>query len=194
MLETIEAKDPVNDQRKKIHPHKFTLWVALGSIVMMFAGLTSAYIVKRDQAAWTSFPIPRAFWYSTAVILISSVTIQMALKAFREREMLRYRNLLTLTTLLGIGFIGLQWLGFKSIWATGITLKGSGGGQFLYIIAGLHAAHVLGGIIALIIMFIKAFASRVRRYNSVPVELMSTYWHFVDLLWIYLFIFFIGIR
>ena len=190
----IEANIKVNDQRKKIHPHKFTLWVALGSIVMMFAGLTSAYIVKRDQATWTSFPIPRAFWYSTALILASSVTIQMALKAFRERDMLKYRNLMTLTTVLGIGFIVLQWMGFRSIWNLGITFKGSGGGQFLYIIAGLHAVHVLGGIIALIVMFIKAYASRVRRYNSVPVELMSTYWHFVDLLWVYLFIFFMGIR
>ena len=190
----IEANIKVNEQRKKIHPHKFTLWVALGSIVMMFAGLTSAYIVKRDQPGWTSFPVPTAFWYSTVVILASSVTIQMALKAFRERNMLKYRGLMTVTMVLGIGFVILQWLGFKSIWNLGITFKGSGGGQFLYIIAGLHAVHVLGGIVALIIMFIKAFASRVRRYNSVPVELMSTYWHFVDLLWVYLFIFFIGIR
>lgn len=190
----IEANIKVNEQRKKIHPHKFTLWVALGSIVMMFAGLTSAYIVKRDQPGWTTFPIPRAFWYSTATILVSSVTIQMALKAFKEREMMRYRNLITLTAFLGVAFVVLQWEGFKSIWNSGVTLKGSGGGQFLYIIAGLHAAHVLAGIIALIIMFIKAFASKVRRYNSIPIELMSTYWHFVDLLWIYLFIFFIGIK
>jgi cytochrome c oxidase subunit 3 len=190
----IEANIKVNEQRKKIHPHKFTLWVALGSIVMMFAGLTSAYIVKRDQPGWTSFPIPRAFWYSTATILVSSVTVQMALKAFKERAMMRYRNLITLTAFLGVAFVVLQWEGFKSIWNSGVRLKGSGGGQFLYIIAGLHAAHVLAGIIALIILFIKAFASKVRRYNSIPIELMSTYWHFVDLLWIYLFIFFIGIK
>jgi len=190
----IEANIKVNEQRKKIHPHKFTLWVALGSIVMMFAGLTSAYIVKRDQPNWSTFSIPRAFWYSTAVILISSVTIQMALKAFKEREMMKYRNLVTLTAFLGVAFVVLQWEGFKTIWNSGITLTGSGGGQFLYIIAGLHAAHVLGGIIALIVLFIKAFASKVRRYNSIPIELMATYWHFVDLLWIYLFIFFMGIR
>jgi cytochrome c oxidase subunit 3 len=190
----IEANIKVNEQRKKIHPHKFTLWVALGSIVMMFAGLTSAYIVKRDAPGWTTFSIPRAFWYSTGVMLLSSLTVQMALKAFKEREMMRYRNLITLTAVLGVVFVALQWIGFKSIWHSGITLRGSGGGQFLYIIAGLHALHVLGGIIALIILFIKAFASKVRRYNSIPIELMSTYWHFVDLLWIYLFIFFMGIK
>ena len=184
----------VNEQRKKIHPHKFTLWVALGSIIMMFAGLTSAYIVKRDQPGWTTFPIPRAFWYSTAVILLSSLTIQTALRSFKEREMMRYRNLLTFTLVLGVVFVLLQWVGFKSIWSTGITFRGSGGGQFLYIIAGLHVVHVLAGVIALIVLLIKAFASKIRSYDSVPVELMSTYWHFVDLLWIYLFIFFMGIN
>ena len=194
MIKSIEATETVNDQRKKIHPHKFTLWVALGSIIMMFAGLTSAYIVKRDQPGWTTFAIPKVFWYSTATILVSSLTIQMALRSFKEREMLRYRNLLTATALLGIVFMLLQWTGFREIWHSGVTFKGSGGGQFLYVIAGLHIAHVLAGVIALLIMFIKAFGSKIRSYNSVPVELMSTYWHFVDLLWIYLFIFFIGIK
>lgn len=194
MIKTIGVKEAVNEQRKKIHPHKFTLWVALGSIVMMFAGLTSAYVVKRDQASWTTFSIPRAFWYSTAVILVSSLTVQMALRAFKEREMLRYRNFLTATMILGILFVTLQYIGFRTLWQTGITLKGSGGGQFLYIIAGLHVLHVLAGIIALLVMFGKAFGSKIRRYNSVPIELMSTYWHFVDLLWIYLFVFFYGVR
>ncbi len=194
MIQSIEAKETVNEQRKKIHPHKFTLWVALGSIIMMFAGLTSAYVVKRDQPGWTTFSIPKAFWYSTVVILTSSLTIQMALKAFKEREMQRYRNLLTTTAVLGILFVVLQWMGFREIWNTGITFKGSGGGQFLYIIAGLHAVHVLGGILALVVMFVRAFASKVRSYNSVPVELMSTYWHFVDLLWIYLLVFFMFIN
>jgi cytochrome c oxidase subunit 3 len=73
-------------------------------------------------------------------------------------------------------------------------LKGSGGGQFLYVIAGLHAAHVLAGVVALIVLFVRAFGLKTRSYNSVPVELMSTYWHFVDLLWLYLFVFFISIR
>ena len=194
MIKSIEAKTSVNEQRKKIHPHKFTLWVALGSIIMMFAGLTSAYVVKRDAPGWTTFSIPRAFWYSTAVILVSSLTVQMALKSFKEREFLRYRNLITATAILGILFVLLQWMGFRQIWDSGVTLKGSGGGQFLYIIAGLHALHVLAGVVALIVMFLRAFGSKTRSYNSVPVELMSTYWHFVDLLWIYLLIFFIGIH
>jgi cytochrome c oxidase subunit III len=186
--------EAVNEQRKKIHPHKFTLWVALGSIVMMFAGLTSAYVVKRDQPGWTTFQIPKAFWYSTAVILLSSLTIQMALRSFKEREMMRYRNLLTVTAVLGILFMLLQWTGFREIWQSGITFRGSGGGQFLYVIAGLHVVHVLGGVVALLTMLARLFVSKVRSYDSVPVELMSTYWHFVDLLWIYLLIFFMAIK
>src|SRR6201986_5414778 len=122
MIQSIEAKESVNEQRKKIHPHKFTLWVALGSIIMMFAGLTSAYVVKRDQPGWTSFFIPRAFWYSTAVFVTSSLTIQMALKAFKDREMMRYRNLMSLTGVLGILFVVLQWIGFRTLWDSGINL------------------------------------------------------------------------
>ena len=194
MIQSIEVKETVSEQRKKIHPHKFTLWIGLGSIVMMFAAFTSAYIVKREQPGWTTFDIPRTFWYSTAVILISSVTVQLAVKSFKEREMQRYRRFITATALLGILFIVLQLVSFDHIWKTGITFRGSGAGQFLYIIAGLHAVHVLGGVIALIVLFFKAFNQKIRSYNIVPVEVASTYWHFVDLLWIYLFIFFLWIH
>ncbi|MBC7827523.1 MAG: cytochrome c oxidase subunit 3 [Chitinophagaceae bacterium] len=159
---------------------------------MMFAGLTSAYIVKGSLPGWSTVEIPQLFYYSTAVILLSSVSVQMALKAFKERNMALYRQLITVTAVLGIGFIVMQVLAFMQLWDRGLTMEGSSGaGQFLYIIFGLHALHVVGGVIALLVMFIKAFSSRIRNYDPVSVELASTYWHFVDLLWIYLFIFFI---
>jgi cytochrome c oxidase subunit 3 len=180
----------VSTQRKKIHPHKFTLWVGLGSIIMMFAGLTSAYIVKGSQPEWSTVEMPVIFYYSTAVIIASSVTIQMALKAFKERKMMQYRRLITITAVLGAAFIAMQLLGFQKLWTSGIDFKGAGAGQFLYIIFGLHGLHVLGGVVALLVMFFKAFSSRIRNYNPVTIELASTYWHFVDLLWIYLFVFF----
>jgi cytochrome c oxidase subunit 3 len=180
------------EQRKRIHPHKFTLWVAIGSIVMMFAGLTSAYIVKSNQAGWQSIEMPKVFWYSTGTILVSSLIMQMAVRSFKQREMNLYRILIATTFLLGVIFVILQWFGFTQIWNSGIQFKGAaGGGQFLYVIAGLHAVHVLGGVITLMIMFIKAFFGRIKFYSSVPVEIMATYWHFVDILWIYLLIFFI---
>ena len=161
---------------------------------MMFAGFTSAFVVKRDAAGWTTFSIPRAFWYSTATILISSLTMQIALRSFKERDRIRYRNLLTVTAVLGIVFMLLQWAGFREIWRSGITFRGSGGGQFLYVIAGLHVVHVLGGVIALLLMVARSYGSKVRNYNVVPVELMATYWHFVDLLWLYLLIFFMVVK
>ncbi|MCB0776249.1 MAG: heme-copper oxidase subunit III, partial [Chitinophagaceae bacterium] len=96
-------------QKKKIHPHKFTLWVAMGSIIMMFAGLTSAFIVKSNQAGWKTIGLPKIFWVSTAVILISSIMIQLSLRSFKNREMTRYRLLLAATMVLGIVFVALQW-------------------------------------------------------------------------------------
>lgn len=180
--------------RNKIHPLKFTLWLGIGSILMMFAGLTSAYIVKRNQANWTSFELPVAFWYSTAAIISSSIVLMMASKAFAERSMSRYRVLIGCTLGLGVLFIVLQAIGFSQLWKTGITLTGNVSFSFLYVIVGLHAAHVIGGIIALLVMLLKAFSTRTRNYSAVPVELISTYWHFVDILWIYLLIFLLMIR
>jgi cytochrome c oxidase subunit III len=181
------------EQKKRIHPHKFTMWVAIGSIVMMFAGLTSAFIVKSNQSSWVPVTIPTVFWISTAAILASSLTIQMALRSFKQRAMSTYRLLIGVTLLLGVAFVVLQWLGFQDLWSQRITLKGSGAGQFLYVIFGLHAIHVIGGIIALIVMFIKAFIGNTKLYSSVPVEVAAIYWHFVDILWIYLLVFFIVI-
>jgi cytochrome c oxidase subunit 3 len=193
MTPSLEFKSVV-DQNKKIHPHKFTLWVGIGSIIMMFAGLTSAYIVKREQPGWTSYVTPVSFYYSTAVILISSATIFLAGKSFRERRMVRYKKMVAATAILGLVFMLLQFLGFRSLWITGTTLHGSGAGQFLYIIAGLHALHVFGGVIALFTLWLRARNPRIRTYNAVPVDVVSTYWHFVDLLWIYLFIFFLMVQ
>jgi cytochrome c oxidase subunit 3 len=181
-------------QRRKIHPHKFTLWVGLASIIMMFAGLTSAYIVKSSDPKWTTFEMPVIFWYSTAVMLVSSLTAQMALRAFKDRSMGRYRRLITATAILGLVFILLQCAAFYSLWQSGITLTGSGAAQFMYVIFSLHGLHVAGGVIALLIMFFKAFSANIRNYNPVPVEVVSTYWHFVDLLWLYLFVFFMFIQ
>jgi cytochrome c oxidase subunit 3 len=179
-------------QRKKIHPHKFTLWVAIGSIIMMFAGLTSAYIVKSNQAGWQNIEMPKIFWYSTGTILLSSFVMQMALRSFKQRQMNHYRLLIAGAFVLGVTFVVLQWLGFQQLWNSGVQFKGSsGGGQFLYVIAGLHALHVFAGVIALAGMLTKAFLGRTKLYGSVPVELMATYWHFVDLLWIYLLVFFL---
>ena len=184
----------VIQQRKKIHPHKFTLWVGIGSIIMMFAGLTSAYIVKRNQINWVSYDLPKAFWYSTIVIVVSSITIQQAVKAFKERAMANYRKLVLITMVLGVLFLFLQTIGFIHFWESGMTLQKNVSFSFLYVIVGLHALHIAGGIIALMIMSLKSFSKKKRVYTSIPIELMSTYWHFVDILWVYLLVFLIMIK
>lgn len=182
------------EQRKRIHPHKFTLWVALASILMMFAGFTSAYIVKRNQANWFSFELPNVLWYSTVIILVSSVTLWLAERHFKKREMAKYRAFLTATFVLGIIFVVLQFTGFYMLSQNGLPLQKNVSVSFLYVLIGVHVFHVIGGIIVLMVIFIKAFSNKVRSYDVVPVEVMSTYWHFVDILWIYLLIFLIIIR
>ncbi len=179
---------------KKIHPHKFTLWVGIGSILMMFAGLTSAYIVKRNMANWINFELPAAFWFSTAASALSSVTMVLAVKFFRERNMLKYRTLLAATLVLGLMFVGLQAFGFYQMVEQGIWLGKTTSVDFLYVIVGLHALHVIGGIIALMVMLFRAFSVKTRNYSIVPVQLISTYWHFVGILWIYLLVFLIMIK
>ncbi len=187
-MTTVQTREP-----QKIHPHKFTLWVGMGSIVMMFAALTSAYIVKKNQSSWLEFELPRIFWYSTFVILASSVTIQLAIKAFKAREMNRYRNLVTITAILGVLFLVMQGLGFQSLELKNIALTGAksnSAASFLFVITFLHMLHVLGGVIALLVIFFKAYRQKVKNYSAMPIELAGTYWHFVDAIWIYLFIFY----
>jgi cytochrome c oxidase subunit 3 len=125
------------------------------------------------------------------VLLASSFSIQSALRAIKQRAMNQYRLLLLLTLVMGLVFVCLQWIGFQWLWNHGVRFEGSGEGQFLYIIFGLHALHVIGGIIALTVMLLKQYFGKMRSYNTTSASVMSIYWHFVDVLWIYLLVFFI---
>ncbi len=180
-------------QRKRLHPHKFSLWVGMASILMMFAGFTSAYIVKRNDSNWLEFSLPPVFSFSTAVILLSSLTLYLAARSFKARNMTRYRILVSVTGALGVLFVILQAIGFRYLQEHGVKLIGIGSnpsGSFLGVITGVHMLHVIGGVVVLIVLFLRAFNTRSKNYSSVPIEVASTYWHFVDAIWIYLFIFF----
>ena len=179
-------------QNTKIHPYKMLLWVGLGSIVMMFAGLTSAYIVKKSQANWLEFDLPNLFWFSTLVILVSSFTIQMAVKKAKAGEMAQYRGFLSVTAILGLTFIILQIRGFQALELNNVALTGArsnSAGSFLLVIAGLHLLHLVGGVIAIAVISLKAMAAKSSTNQVLSVELVASYWHFVDILWIYLFVF-----
>lgn len=182
-----------DQQRKRIHPYKFTLLVAMASILMMFAGFTSAYIVKRADSNWLEFSLPPVFLYSTFVILLSSLTLHLAGKAFKARNMKQYKVLITVTCALGFLFMALQWSGFIYMQQHGVQIVGSNSnpsGSFLGVITGVHMLHVLGGVVVLIILLYKAYNRKSIVYSSLPIEVASTYWHFVDAIWIYLFVFF----
>jgi len=180
------------EQHSRLHPHKFTLWVTMASMIMMFAGLTSAFIVKSGLTGWRTVDLPKVFWVSTVAILVSSVTIQVAVKAFKNRNMQQYRKLIAVTLVLGVSFLVCQIIGFSELWDANIRFKGSSGaGQFFYAIAGLHALHVVGGIVALAIMLTRSLTGRTKTYSSTSIEVMGMYWHFVDFLWLYLLIFFL---
>jgi cytochrome c oxidase subunit 3 len=102
--------------------------------------------------------------------------------------------LITITAILGLVFMLLQWFGFSYLEEHGVQIIGSGSNpaaSFIGVITGVHMLHVLGGVVALLIMFFKAFSSRRKSYSGVPIDMMNIYWHFVDGLWIYLFIFFL---
>jgi cytochrome c oxidase subunit 3 len=183
----------MKQEKKIIHPLKFIMYIGCASIVMIFAGLSSAYLVKRSQANWLTYNMPVIFFYSTAVIILSSITLMLSRKSFINREMRHYKMWLFFSVVLGFTFILLQYLGFKELWANGITLTRNVAFSFLYVIVGVHALHVLGGAIALLIMYLKSFSKRRKNYNQIYIDLMNTYWHFVDFLWIYLLLFLIYI-
>lgn len=196
---------PVEVERRRVHPHKFALWLGMGSIAMMFAGMTSAYIVRMAQGNWRMFRMPSLFYASTAVIFISSFTIAFGLRAFKQRKMPLYRTLITSTLILGVLFGILQLMGFYQLYhmpqpltlengttiMQSVRVNGNPSESFLFIIFGLHLAHILGGIAALLIVFLRAYRKRVKVYNTTGLEIVATYWHFVDVLWIYLFLFFL---
>lgn len=187
-------KVTIETNTQRTHPHKFMLWLGIGSICMMFAGLTSAYIVKKNQSNFLEFSLPNVFWYSTIVIVLSSATIYLATKFFKENKR-SYKLLISLTALLGLLFAAMQIAGFSNLESHGIRLVGFGSNaaaSFILVIVGLHMLHVLGGVIALLFLSFKANFSN--KINSNNLEIVSTYWHFVDVLWIYLLVFFIWIR
>ncbi len=178
--------------RNKIHPHKFALWAACASIVMMFTALTSAYIVRQAAGNWLEFELPGMFLYSTIAIFVSSLTLHASYNSFKKGNTQAYRVLMAITMVLGLVFLGLQYEGWLAMNEMGIDLQGNPSGSFIFVISGLHAAHVLGGIGVLLVAVIHALGLKhqVTKKRIVRFELTLTYWHFVDVLWIYLFIFF----
>lgn len=183
--------DDTSFSRSKIHPKKFALLVSCASLVMLFAALTSAYVVRKAAGNWLEFPLPSVFWFSTIILIISSFTLHFSYKSFLSGNAVVYRGLLLLSFLLGIFFIYLQYQGWNALVNIGVELGTNPSGSFLYVLSALHAAHILGGLAALFIAILHAFILpyEVTKKRKLRFEMTQIYWHFVDLLWIYLIVF-----
>lgn len=187
--EFLQNDTPKQAPTRKVNPQKFAMWFAIGSITLTFAGFTSAYLVRQGQGMWEAFEMPAIFYYSTVAILISSLTYLLGLKAFKKEQYGNYNIMMLLTLALGITFMVLQFMGFKELYAQNIRINGNVSNSFFFVIAGAHLLHILGGVVALIIVLIRNAVIVKEKRKVIGLEILGTYWHFIDILWLYLFIF-----
>jgi len=173
--------------------YKLLLMFAMMSMIMMFAGLTSAFIVSKSRVDWLKdFQLPSAFFLSTAVIIGCSVTFHLAKKAIQKNELSKTTSFLLATLALAIAFVVLQFVGFGQIVDNGYYFTGSASSittTFLYIVVVVHLLHLLGGVISLLIIIYNQFKQKYNSTQTLGIELGAMYWHFLDFLWVYLFLF-----
>ncbi len=185
----------------KIHPHKMMMYFGIASLSSLFIGFSIAYLFSKGLWTWEQFSFPKVFLLSTIVLALSSVTAHYALQSYLHDKAEQLRDMLKWTLILSLLFVGLQLWGWKVLQDLGIYLSGTPDGSFLYLLSGLHALHVLAGVI-----FLYGSYKAINRKISDPVEellffedpstkrrleLLVTYWHFVDILWFYLLFFFL---
>ena len=173
--------------------YKLLLLFAMISMTMMFAGLTSAFVVSKSRADWLKdFQLPTAFFFSTAVIICCSITFHLAKKAIQKDNQSATTKYLLATLALGIGFVVLQFVGFGQIVENGYYFTGAASSittTFLYIVTVVHLLHLAGGLISLLIIIYNHFKQKYNSTQTLGIELGAMYWHFLDLLWVYLFLF-----
>jgi cytochrome c oxidase subunit 3 len=172
---------------------RFALWIGMGTIAMMFAALTSAYLVRKPVGNWYEFKLPAQFFISTLLILLSSISLEWSYKSFKSGIAKNYKVGMFIAFCLGVAFLYSQIAAWKELTNHGITIDLNVSGSFLYALTGIHAAHVLGGIAVLaasmIISLMTSF--EVTKMRILKLDLVRQYWHFVDILWIYLLLFLI---
>lgn len=172
-----------------MHPKKFAMWIFIASVVMLFASLTSGYIVRQAEGNWVYFELPALFYSTSLIILLSSLTMQMAYFAAKRDNTARVKQLITVTAVLGLAFLVGQFMAWQELVANSIYFVGNPSGSFLYVLTGLHGAHLVSAIVFLLIMLNAAYKNRVHAGNLAPLEMCTTYWHFLGGLWLYLFVF-----
>lgn len=182
-----------SQKEKNIRAKKMMLWFGIVSLIMGFAGWTSAYIVSSAREDWvTELPLPISFFWSTLVLLCSSLTYFGAIRAFQSGKSQNCTLLLFATLLLGIVFIGLQFSGFSQLVNQGYYFTGPTSSiktSYVFLIAAVHIAHLVAGLISLSVVLVQQLKKRYSPGNMLGMELGATFWHFLDFLWLYLILF-----
>lgn len=185
----------INDSliEKNKRAKKMMLWFGMISMSMTFAGLTSAYVVSSSRSDWIEqIDLPFAFTISTFLLLLSSGTFYLALKNIKETLLKRAQTLLLITLVLALVFIYFQFQGFREIIEQGYYFTGAESSittSYLYVLVLLHLAHLIAGIVIVLVVFYNSFRERYSEANTLGFELAVTFWHFLDILWLYLFLF-----
>ncbi len=164
------------------------LWVFLGSVTMLFASFTSAYLVRRAGSDWAPLQIPSVLWMSTTVLLASSVTMELARRCFQNWNPLAFRKWMAATFALGALFICGQLLAWQQLAEQGIFIQSNPHSSFFYVFTAVHALHVLGGIVVLLYVLVQSWRYKLTPGVSSAPAICATYWHFVDAVWLYLFV------
>lgn len=185
----MEKQTHLPEDDLKIHPHKVVLWVGIISIVMLFAALSSALIVRQGEGNWNYFAMPTVFWITTLLVILSSGTMHFALKAARKGNLSTSVTGLWITALLGVAFLAGQFMGWMKLAEAGIYFRDNPSNSFLIVLTGLHGLHLIGGIISIIFVLVKSLLLKYKNGDTLGIELCATYWHFMGALWIYLFFF-----
>ena len=188
-----KRKGPFPDPDSRSNRYRIGMWVGLASIAMMFTSLSSAYIVRYASANdWLPLAIPRAMFASTALILISSVTLELARRNLKHFFQNAYTRYLLLTAFLGLAFLSSQLIAWRQLARQGIYLASNPHSSFFYLLTGAHAVHLLGGLLALSFLWLRSRRvvlepALVARRQAIA-DAVTIYWHFMDGLWIYLFL------
>jgi cytochrome c oxidase subunit 3 len=190
MSEVQVNKELKEAKRKSAKP---MLWVSLISMVMFFAGLTSAYIVSSKREDWVSFDLPQAFYISTILIVLSSIALFLSQSFLKKDDLKKSMLLLMATFVLGLAFVWYQYIGFKELESLGLYFTGpksTVSTSFVIGITFIHVLHLLAGVVVLMVVIYNHFKKKYSSTNMLGFELGAIFWHFVDLLWILLFLFF----
>ena len=198
-METAELQENLGNitlKEQKRKAAKPLLFISIAGLAMMFAGLTSGYVVSRTsqivEGDWLEFALPNIFYASTVIVVLISFLLHFALVSIKNNSVGRSNLLLAVATILGIVFVVFQLMGWNELRDEGIYFTGEGSntaGSWVYVITLLHLLHLIAGIIVLIVTSIKSNLGHYNSQDFLGIDLCATYWHFVDVLWVFLFIF-----